>query len=61
MVWEPLLNGVPVPPLYDDGVPGGPDDPTFTTANIAAFVAASGGAVNGYNYVGQSAADALES
>ena len=61
MVWELLLNGVPVPPLYDDGIPGGPDDPTFTTALVAAQVAASGGAANGYNFVGQSAADALES
>lgn len=61
MLWQPLLNGVPVPPLYDDGIPGGPDDPTFTTAPVTAYVVGLGAAANGFNFVGQSPADALES
>ncbi len=61
MIWQPLLNGVPVSPTYDDGIPGGPDDPTFTTAQIAAYVTSLGAGANGYNFIGQSPADSLES
>ena len=60
MIWQALLIGVPVGAPYDDGVPGGTDDPTFTTTAIAAYVTGLGAGANGYNYVGQSPADRLE-
>lgn len=60
MLWQLTLAGVPGA-LFDDTIPGAPDDPTFTTALIVAAVAGSAGAADGYNFVGQSPADKLES
>ncbi len=60
MLWQMTLAGVPQSPLYDDGIPGGPDDPTFTTAPVAAYLASLGAGADAYNFVGQSPGDRLE-
>lgn len=42
-------------PLWDDRDPFVPGDDAFSTTKAQAQVAASGGAADGFNYVGQSA------
>jgi hypothetical protein len=52
---SPDASGNLVNDLFDDGNPGQPGDPTFSTDPVKAYVAASGGKWDGFSYSGVSA------